>query len=121
MPQSTAVRSGRVPTEFHDARGPIIRAREAVAGAAADARARLLDDERRVAAADAVDSAIGLWARLLQAQRDLIISLVETVPVPGTNGSRVPVISDSVYAVYEVAGRMLEAQRRALRAVVGVN
>jgi len=92
-----------------------------VADAAADARARLLNGDRQVLAADAVDSAIGLWARLLQVQRDLIITVVENVPPARANGMRLVGLSDSVYQAYEVAGRVLEAQRRALRAMVGVN
>ena len=108
----------RLPEQVRSVWKEAVKVQEALAGTASDTRARLSDIELQPAAGDAVDAAYGLAARVLQAQRDAVISVAERVPVPtSSNGRSVP---EYVHAAYEVAGRVLEAQRHALHTLVEV-
>jgi len=96
----------------------------------ADGWAQIDRDEKRVlnavtrvvetvpAPADVIDSALGFAVRMLKAQREALVPLLDGVTPNVSAGGSLPSAADAVASAYGLAERVLESQRTALRGLV---
>jgi hypothetical protein len=70
------------------------------------------------APADVIDSALAFAVRMLKAQREALVPLLEDVTPKLTAGGTLPSAADAVKSAYGLAERVLETQRTALRGLV---
>jgi len=95
-----------------------------------DTWAQINRDERRVikavtrvvetvpAPADVIDSALAFAVRMLKAQREALVPLLDCVTPNVSAGGALPSAGDAVASAYGLAERVLESQRTALRGLV---
>jgi hypothetical protein len=95
-----------------------------------DTWAQIDRDERRVlkavtkvvetvpAPADVIDSALAFATRMLKAQREALVPLLEGVTPKVSADGALPSAADAVASAYGLAERVLESQRHALRGLV---
>ncbi|HZS16041.1 MAG TPA: hypothetical protein VFC09_15715 [Candidatus Dormibacteraeota bacterium] len=70
------------------------------------------------APADVIDSALAFAVRMLKAQREALVPLLDGVTPNVSAGGTLPSAGDAVASAYGLAERVLESQRSALRGLV---
>ena len=95
-----------------------------------DTWAQIDRDEKRVlkavtkvvetvpAPADVIDSSLAFAVRMLKAQREALVPLLDGVTPTVSAGGALPSAADAVASAYGLAERVIESQRRALRGLV---